>query len=165
MRISPYFPANQRRAYCIDMYKALLIVTLLAWAPFSEAENDLNLDSYDGKVVVVDFWASWCVPCRRSFPWMNEMQAKYSEQGLIILAINVDRKAENAAAFLQKYPAHFKVIYDAEAELAKEFNVEVMPSSIIIGRDGEVVERHTGFKVKRQAEYEEILRAALHEED
>ena len=143
------------------MRKFLMIAVFMAWAPFTAADSNLNLEKYDGKVVVVDFWASWCVPCRRSFPWMNEMQRKYADDGLVILAVNVDRKAEHAAAFLEKYPASFEIVYDPKAALAKEYKIEVMPSSFIIGRDGELVERHTGFKVKRQAEYEEVLRAAL----
>ena len=143
------------------MRKILLVIALLAWVPLNAADNSLDLEKYEGKVVVVDFWASWCVPCRRSFPWMNDMHTKYAEDGLVIIAINVDRKSENAAAFLAKYPAKFNIVYDPKADLAKEYDVEVMPSSFFIGRDGELIERHTGFKVKRQAEYEEALRAAL----
>ena len=143
------------------MKKLLLLTALLAWAPFTAAEGGLNLASYDGKVVIVDFWASWCVPCRRSFPWMNEMHDKYTEDGLVIIAVNLDHSSGDAARFLEKYPAKFKIVYDPEAALAREFDVEVMPSSIIIGRNGEMIDRHAGFKVKRQDEYEAIIRAAL----
>jgi len=111
--------------------------------------------------VLLDFWASWCVPCRRSFPWMNEMQEKYAQDGLVIIAVNVDREVENAAAFLAEYPANFEIIYDPDAVLAKEYKIEVMPSSFIIGRNGASIDRHAGFKVKKQDEYEAVLRAAL----
>jgi len=143
------------------MKKTLLLAALLVWAPLTTADNSLNLLNYDGKVVVVDFWASWCVPCRRSFPWMNAMQDKYRGEGLVIIAVNLDRNAEDAARFLEKYPAKFEIVYDPEGALAKEYGVEVMPSSIIIGRNGESIERHAGFKVKRQDEYEATIRAAL----
>ena len=143
------------------MKKVLLLAAILVWAPLTNADNGLNLSSYDGKVVIVDFWASWCVPCRRSFPWMNAMQDKYREDGLVIIAVNLDRNAEDAARFLEKYPANFEIVYDPEGALAKEYSVEVMPSSVIIGRNGEPYERHAGFKVKRQAEYEATIRAAL----
>ena len=146
------------------MKKLLLLVALMAWAPSNSTEDTLNLDQYDGKVVVIDFWASWCVPCRRSFPWMNEMHEKYADDGLVIIAVNVDRERENAATFLAKYPAKFNITYDPKAELAKEYDIEVMPSSLIIGRNGQMLERHTGFKIKKQAEYEAILRAALNAE-
>lgn len=147
------------------MKKTLLLAALLIWAPLTTADNGLNLSNYDGKVVIVDFWASWCVPCRRSFPWMNAMQDKYRGDGLVIIAVNLDRNAEDAARFLAKYPAKFEIIYDPEGALAKEYGVEVMPSSIIIGRDGESIERHAGFKVKRQDEYEATIRAALNLEN
>jgi thiol-disulfide isomerase/thioredoxin len=143
------------------MKKALLLAALLVWAPLTTADNGLNLSNYDGKVVIVDFWASWCVPCRRSFPWMNAMQDKYRGDGLVIIAVNLDRNAEDAARFLAKYPAKFEIVYDPEGALAKEYGVEVMPSSIIIGRNGERIERHAGFKVKRQDEYEATIRGAL----
>jgi thiol-disulfide isomerase/thioredoxin len=143
------------------MNKTLLLAALLIWAPLTTADNSLNLSNYDGKVVIVDFWASWCVPCRRSFPWMNAMLDKYRGDGLVIIAVNLDRNAEDAARFLEKYPAKFEIFYDPEGALAKEYGVEVMPSSIIIGRNGESIERHAGFKVKRQDQYEATIRAAL----
>ena len=146
------------------MKKIVLLSVLLACAPLTAADNDLNLASYDGKVVVLDFWASWCVPCRRSFPWMNRMHAKYADDGLAIVAVNLDRSADDAARFLARYPAKFEIVYDPQGVLAKERGVEVMPTSIIIGRDGEIIDRHAGFKVRRQDEYEATLLAALNME-
>jgi peroxiredoxin len=92
---------------------------------------------------------------------MNEMQEKYAQDGLVIIAVNVDREVENAAAFLAEYPANFAVVYDPDAALAKEYEVQVMPSSFVIGRDGASIDRHIGFKVKKQDEYEAVIRAAL----
>jgi len=143
------------------MKKILLLAVLLAWAPVTTAGNGLDLSSYEAKVVVIDFWASWCVPCRRSFPWMNEMHDKYAVDGLVIIAVNLDRSAEDAARFLTKYPARFQIAYDPTGAMAKDYSVEVMPSSIVIGRNGEMIERHAGFKVRQQDEYEATIRAAL----
>jgi thiol-disulfide isomerase/thioredoxin len=143
------------------MKKILFIIALLAWSPLIIAGDNLNLDQYAGKVVVVDFWASWCVPCRRSFPWMNEMHEKYAEAGLVIIAVNVDRERENADAFLAKYPASFQILYDPTAALAKEYEVQVMPTSFVIGRAGEIIEQHAGFKVKKQDDYEAVILSAL----
>ena len=123
----------------------------------------LQLDEYAGNVVVVDFWASWCVPCRRSFPWLNAMQAKYAEQGLVVIGVNLDAERAAADEFLAVYPADFRVYFDSERQLAKEFGVEAMPSSYVIGRDGSVVASHLGFKVKKQDEYEAVLVDALGE--
>ena len=143
--------------------RVLLLVGVLAGfgSATSLADDTLVLDEFEGSVVVVDFWASWCVPCRRSFPWLNEMHAKYGGDGLVIIGINLDANRKDAGAFLTDYPAAFRIYYDTEAVLAQEFGVEAMPSSFVIGRDGELMARHLGFKVKRQQEYEAILVEAL----
>lgn len=126
--------------------------------------ENLDLSEYRGKVVVLDFWASWCVPCRRSFPWLNSMNDKYATDGLVIIGINVDKEAKSAADFLQKYPAKFLINYDPDGILASKYDVQGMPSSIVIGRDGQTSARHLGFKVRRQNEYEAAIVAALQQE-
>ena len=127
----------------------------------ASADEALELDEYRGNVIVVDFWASWCVPCRRSFPWLNKMHAKYADDGLVIIGVNLDASNEDAAAFLEDYPADFKIYFDTDAVYAQEFDVQAMPSSFVLGRDGEIAARQLGFKVKRQQEYEAILVEAL----
>ena len=74
-----------------------LAVTLLVLASPASAAPPVDLDDYKGKVVVLDFWASWCVPCRRSFPWLDDMQAKYEASGLVIIGVNLDNDADEAA--------------------------------------------------------------------
>ena len=125
------------------------------------ASETLDLDDYAGKVVVVDFWASWCVPCRRSFPWLNSMHAKYADDGLVVIGVNVDTERADADRFLAEYTPDFRIHFDNGAVLARAFGVEAMPSSYVIGRDGEIVAQHLGFKVKKQGEYEAVLAAAL----
>lgn len=89
------------------------------------------------------------------------MQDKYGEQGLVIVGVNLDAEPKLAQAFLQEIPANFRIIEDAKGELAKEFDVIAMPSSYVINRNGDVVKRHLGFKVKRQDEYESLIRDVL----
>ena len=125
--------------------------------------DDLDLADFEGRVVVIDFWASWCVPCRRSFPWLNAMQSKYADDGLVIIGVNVDRESADADKFLERFPATFNIIYDSEADLAKRFGVQAMPSTFVIGRDGAIRNSHLGFKKKKQDEYEAALVAALKE--
>ena len=137
----------------------------LVWFGQAAADSDFDLEQHEGKVVLVDFWASWCVPCRRSFPWMNEMQEKYAHNGLVIIAINLDNSPEDAAAFLKEYPAHFEIAYDTDKTIAREFGVQAMPSSFLIARNGELSSSHLGFKVKQQAKYEAAIVEALAEED
>lgn len=120
-----------------------------------------DLTEYRGKVVLLDFWASWCVPCRRSFPWMNRMQQKYGDSGLIIVGVNMDAEAGAAEAFLDDYPADFRIVKDPDGALARKYDVIAMPSSYVIGRDGELATRHLGFKVGDQDKYESILLDAL----
>ncbi|MDH3481084.1 MAG: TlpA family protein disulfide reductase [Gammaproteobacteria bacterium] len=148
--------------------KAILMIWAFALCPIAWSETppgeDLDLADYTGKVVVVDFWASWCVPCRRSFPWLNSMNDRYAKDGLVIIGINVDRERESAAEFLQDFPADFEIRYDKNGVLAKRFDVQGMPSSFVIGRDGQTRARHLGFKVRRQDEYEAAIMAALQQE-
>ena len=139
------------------------VMVCASYGAVAEPATKLELDKYEGQVVVLDFWASWCVPCRRSFPWLNAMHAKYSEQGLVIVGVNVDNDPDAAAAFLEDYPAKFLIHYDTGANLARHYDIQGMPSSVVIGRDGEIEEIHVGFKVKRQNEYEAVLIAALNE--
>jgi len=141
-------------------YQAAILFFLIV-STDTTADSTFDLSEFHGKVVVLDFWASWCVPCRRSFPWMNTMQEKYADGGLVIIAANVDTDPAAASAFLEEYPAQFRIINDPDAELAREYGVVAMPSSYIFDRGGELITKHLGFKVKKQDEYEAILVEAL----
>jgi cytochrome c biogenesis protein CcmG, thiol:disulfide interchange protein DsbE len=125
------------------------------------AAPTLDLTQYRGKVVYLDFWASWCKPCRQSFPWMNAMQQKYSADGLVVVAVNVDEQRSDADKFLKEMPASFTVVYDTEGKLAEQYNLIGMPSSFLIGKDGTVVQKHEGFFGDSPAKYEAEIRQAL----
>jgi thiol-disulfide isomerase/thioredoxin len=142
---------------------ALLVVILVlaAHRGVALAEAPFDLAAYEGKVVVVDFWASWCVPCRRSFPWLNAMHSKYADKGLVVVGVNLDQERSAAEEFLQEFPPNFRIYYDESKSLAKEFGVVAMPSSYLLGADGEIRKRHYGFKVKKQDEYEAAIVDAL----
>ena len=141
--------------------RVLLVATAMLAVLSAPASGDSLVSEREGKVVVVDFWASWCVPCRRSFPWMNTMTEKYADDGLVIVAVNLDKDRAAADAFLAEIPADFEIEFDPEATIAREYGVEAMPSSFVFGRDGKLVARHLGFKVKKQDEYEAVLVEAL----
>lgn len=129
----------------------------------SPAQKELHQMIADnkGQVIYLDFWASWCAPCRKSFPWLNEMQAKYESQGLKVISVNLDAEREFADEFLQEIPADFAVVYDDIGATAKEFKVRGMPSSYLINRKGELVSRHVGFKIKKQPVYEQEIKDLL----
>lgn len=143
--------------------------TVFAVQPGSAAP-DFNLDGrqgpvrladYKGKTVYLDFWASWCGPCRQSFPWMNEMQAKYGAQGLRVLGVNLDQKATDAQAFLKDNPAQFDLAFDAAGKTPRQYAVKGMPTSVLIGPDGKVLAVHVGFRAEQKAELEQKIKAAL----
>jgi cytochrome c biogenesis protein CcmG, thiol:disulfide interchange protein DsbE len=121
----------------------------------------VRLADLKGKYVYVDFWASWCGPCRQSFPWLNEMQAKYGAQGLTVVGINVDTKREDALAFLKEVPANFRLAFDPSGASPKAYKIKGMPSSILVGPDGKVIFHHAGFRPENRAELEEKIRKAL----
>lgn len=140
----------------------LLALCLSCWAfTVSAAALDLDLDQYRGKVVYLDFWASWCKPCRQSFPWMNRMQDKYGDQGLVIIAVNLDEDRADADRFLKELPAKFQVLYDPDGKLAEQYKLIGMPSSFIIDRNGAVHSRHAGFHDSSPAEYETEIQSLL----
>lgn len=121
----------------------------------------VDLANFKGKLTYVDFWASWCGPCRQSFPWMNEMQAKYGARGLQVVGINLDRKRDDAERFLAELPATFTIAFDAAGDSAKRFGVKGMPTSVLIGPDGKVLYMHTGFRNEERAQLEGRIAAAL----
>jgi cytochrome c biogenesis protein CcmG/thiol:disulfide interchange protein DsbE len=121
----------------------------------------VKLSDLRGRLVYVDFWASWCGPCKQSFPWMNEMQAKYGPQGLHIVGIAVDNKREDAERFLRTTPAHFTVAFDTKGETPKAYAIKGMPSSYLVAPDGRVIYVHAGFREQDKAEIEAQIRASL----
>ena len=120
-----------------------------------------HLADHKGQVVYLDFWATWCAPCRQSFPWMNEMHDKYKTQGLKIIAISLDEKTEQVEGFLQTLPAHFSIMIDSEGKSADLFKVRGMPSSYVIDRNGNIVGSHAGFRQKDTIKLEQMIKQAL----
>ena len=120
-----------------------------------------KLSDLKGKVVYLDFWASWCGPCRQSFPWMNDMQAKYGAKGLQVVGVNLDAKRTDADQFLAQTPAKFALAFDGKGESPKKVGVKGMPTSVLIGADGKVLFVHQGFKEEERGELEAKLVSAL----
>ena len=124
-------------------------------------KGQVTLAQFEGKVLYLDFWASWCAPCRQSFPWMGDMQAKYADQGLLVLAINLDAKAEDAFKFLGAVPARFILGFDAVGVSPRMYSIKAMPSSFLIDRKGKVLAVHRGFEPADRARLEAEIQAAL----
>ncbi|MBZ0269081.1 TlpA family protein disulfide reductase, partial [bacterium] len=122
-----------------------------------------DLAALHGKVVYLDFWASWCAPCQKSFPWLNQLQEKYGEQGLVVVGVNVDKDRKKADAFLEKHPADFRIVYDPEGKLASHYDLQGMPSTFMIDRGGNERAAHVGFREKETETLEKTVRLLLAE--
>ncbi|WP_243890163.1 TlpA family protein disulfide reductase [Shewanella algae] len=135
----------------------------LALALSRDDGTQVSLNDYKGKVIYLDFWASWCAPCRKSFPWMQHMHHKYRETDLAIIAVNLDTDSQLGREFLQQLDADFDVLYDPEGRLARRLDLQGMPSSFLFDRDGKLLCSHVGFFTERQSQYEAELKRALKE--
>ena len=120
-----------------------------------------KLSDLQGKVVYLDFWASWCGPCKQSFPWMNELQRKYGARGLQVVAINLDARRSDADQFLQRNAAAFALAFDGRADSARRIGVKGMPTSLLLDGQGKVLYVHQGFRAEERAELEARVAAAL----
>lgn len=116
--------------------------------------SDLHLERYRGKVVYLDFWASWCGPCKQSFGFMKDLSQRYGNRDFVVLTVNVDRQKSAADRFLGQVGSTLPVVYDSKGAIAKSYKVADMPTSVLIGRDGKVRFRHEGFFPARKGEYE-----------
>jgi thiol-disulfide isomerase/thioredoxin len=142
------------------MLRHLGLLLLLISSLSAQAEM-LDLSSYKGKVVYLDFWASWCSPCLASFPWMNNLHKDLQAQGFVIVAVNVDAEHADAQKFIQQHPVDFEIIFDPQGKLAEAHNVMGMPSSFLYGRDGKLLSSHIGFSNKKTDQLRAAIEAAL----
>jgi thiol-disulfide isomerase/thioredoxin len=139
---------------------ACLVLSFWASAR-ADAAGPLDLSPHLGQVVIVDFWASWCKPCRQSIPWLNELRARYGERGLTIIGVNVDAERRDADRFLRAVPIEFQVVFDPEGNIARQFKVQAMPTSYVIDRSGKIVNTHLGFREARKNAAEAEIKALL----
>lgn len=121
----------------------------------------VTLSALKGKVVIVDFWASWCGPCRQSMPVLEKLSKTYKEKGLVVLGVNTDNDAKSASKFLAEVPVSFVVVNDADKRVARAYAPPTMPSSYIIDKQGRVRQVHAGFKAgdakQLEAEIQQLL--------
>jgi thiol-disulfide isomerase/thioredoxin len=126
-----------------------------------ESGATVSLDVLRGRVVYVDFWASWCGPCKRSFPWMGEVQRKYRDRGLTVLAVNVDKRRSDASKFLAATPGAFTIVYDPSGSAPSAWDVKGMPTSYLVDRSGRIVSVESGFRDESRDDFEARIKAAL----
>jgi thiol-disulfide isomerase/thioredoxin len=159
-------------------FSVLVMTTLvasLAWAAalsgpapgFSLQSSDghqVSLGELKGKVVMVNFWATWCVPCRQEMPHLQALYERYNSLGFELLAVNVEKNnAEGARKWLEETPVTFPVLFDPNNEVTKLYKVQTMPSTVLVARDGTMRFIHHGYKPGYENEYQTQVRALLRE--
>lgn len=127
----------------------------------AKVQLDTLIKHHQGDVIYLDFWASWCGPCRKSFPWMNKIQSEHQSEDFTVISINVDAEQTLATKFLKNNPAKFTVVYDPKGELARFFKIQGMPSSLIIDKKGKIKYTHSGFYTERTSQYEQEIKQLL----
>lgn len=152
-------PSRQPRLWNRMLYAVIVLAAFSAGACAAE----LDLSEYRGKVIYVDFWASWCGPCKQSFPWLDGLVTEYKSQNFVVIGVNVDKDRSRAERFLDETPANFPIVYDPKGELAASYKVAGMPGGVLIDRSGHVRFQHAGFSEKQRGLYEEQLQTLLAE--
>jgi thiol-disulfide isomerase/thioredoxin len=147
----------RRATWHLGLFVCLLFTVVV------QADAPFDLAGLRGRVVYLDFWASWCGPCRQSFPWMQTMKSTYEEQGLTVVAVNLDTDRGAAEKFLNQFHPTFDVRFDPKGDLAEFYKVHGMPSSVLIDRHGVARFTHVGFRPVDGAVYEAQMRELLAE--
>jgi peroxiredoxin len=125
--------------------------------------QNVSLAQYKGQVVMLNFWASWCGPCRQEMPLLESIYKKYNKLGFTLIGVNVEPDSNAANAWLQQTPVSFPILYDKESKVSKMYDVAGMPSTVIIDRTGKVRVLHRGYKPGDENEYLDSIRTLVRE--
>lgn len=126
--------------------------------------DSVSLADLEGKVVLVDFWATWCKPCKVSFPFYDELVDKYGERGFVVIAVSVDESKKPVERYLAKHDFGFSVVVDSSYTLAKRFKPSTMPTAYLVGRDGTVRDVHEGFEAEHKESIDKKIIELLDQE-
>ncbi|RBW49889.1 TlpA family protein disulfide reductase [Marinobacter sp. F3R11] len=129
----------------------------------SRSGDNVRLEDHRGEVVMLNFWASWCGPCRQEMPLMDDIYSRYQDLGFTILAVNVDENRDEALRFLDKVPVSYPVLYDPESSVSELYEVPAMPTTVMIDRDGKARYIHYGYKPGYEDDYEAQIRELVRE--
>lgn len=117
----------------------------------------VSLKDFKGQVVMINFWASWCGPCRQEMPILNELYKKYKKVGFTLLGINLDEDMADAEAFIKKTPVNFPILHDPEGKVADLYKNQAMPSSYFIDSKGNLSYLHQGYRPGEEKDYEKAI--------
>ena len=127
----------------------------------SSSGKNLKLSEYRGQVIMLNFWATWCAPCREEMPQLNRLYEQYRRGGFVLLGVNIDDKPKAAEDLAQQLKLTFPVLFDADKQVSRRYDVDAMPSTLLIDRDGNVQYIHRGYRAGVEKQYEEKLRELL----
>ena len=122
-----------------------------------------KLSEYRGQVVMINFWASWCGPCRQEMPLLEDMYKKYQKLGFVILGVNVEEDSSKAKGLLKDIPVTFPILFDATNKVSKQYNVVAMPSTVMVDRSGKMRYLHKGYKPGYEKDYIKQVRELVRE--
>ena len=125
--------------------------------------GQMSLDELDGRVVMINFWATWCMPCREEMPHLEALYQRYSSVGFTLLGVNVEDDKQGAEKFLKGTHVSFPILYDPESKVSSLYKVQAMPTTVLIGRDGTMRFIHHGYKPGYENDYQTQVRALLRE--
>ena len=129
----------------------------------SKEHGNVRLQEQIGNVVLINFWASWCGPCREELPYLEALQQEYADLGFTILAINVDEDPAKANVLLNDIPVSFPVLFDSKDKVSKLYQVKAMPTTVLVDRDGNQRLLHNGYKSGDEVKYKQAVKALLRE--
>jgi len=125
--------------------------------------KNLKLSEYRGQVVMINFWASWCAPCRQEMPLLEDLYKKYQSLGFTLLGVNVEQNSNKAKTLLRNIKVSFPILFDNKNKVSKLYKVSAMPTTVIIDRDGNLRYLHQGYKPGYEKDYQQQVRGLLRE--
>lgn len=145
-------------AFSVDVEQSAPDFTLEAL----EGPNQ-RLQEYRGQVVLINFWASWCGPCRQEMPVLDQLHKRYEEAGFAVLGVNVEGSRAPAEKIAKEANVSFPVLIDAKQKISKEYDLEAMPSTVVVDRDGKIRYIHRGYKPGDETKYLEVVKQLISE--
>ena len=165
--IQPAFIKHTLAAILLLFASTVLAGTAQAPAPdFTLKSNsgaNIRLSELRGEVVLINFWASWCGPCRQEMPILSELHDKYKAMGFTVLGVNVEENSSAARKLLKDLPVSFPVLFDNDSSVSRQYDVAAMPSTVLIDRDGNMRYLHKGYKPGLENSYIEQVRSLIRE--